>query len=243
MNLIKLNAIDSTNSYLKGLSAKNEVPDCTIVMADYQTKGRGQMGTNWVSEEGKNLMFSLFKKIECLHSDEQFYISIATSLAIFKALKQFQIPELKIKWPNDILSANQKICGILIETIIKSNKIKAAIIGVGLNVNQTNFPGVINASSLKQITGILFDRDEILNRIISQIETHVNLVCKGKFRELRSEYEQYLFRKDKPSTFKNPEGELFMGYIKGITNKGLLNVMLEDNAVKEFDLKEIKLLY
>src|SRR5690606_25479607 len=192
MNLIKLNAIDSTNSYLKGLSVKNEVPDCTIVMADYQTKGRGQMGTNWVSEEGKNLMFSLFKKIECLHSDEQFYISMATSLAIFRALKQFHIPGLKIKWPNDILSANQKICGILIETSITSNKIKAAIIGVGLNVNQMDFPGVINASSLKLITGIIYDREEILNRITSQIETYVNLIYEGKFEELKGEYEQYL---------------------------------------------------
>src|SRR5690606_3998867 len=227
MNLIKLNAIDSTNSYLKELSAKNEVPDCTIVMADYQTKGRGQMGTGWLSEEGKNLIFSLFKKIDCLHSDEQFYISMATSLAIFKALKQFHIPGLKIKWPNDILSANQKICGILIETIIKSNRIKAAIIGIGLNVNQTSFPGAINASSLKQITGIIYDRDEILNHITSQMAIHVNLIYEGKFEELKGEYEQYLFRKEKPSTFKSSDGELFMGYIKGITNKGLLNVMLE----------------
>ena len=243
MNLIKLNAIDSTNSYLKELSVKNEVPDYTIVMTDYQTKGRGQMGTNWLSEAGKNLMFSLFKKIDCLYSNEQFYVSIATSLAIFKALKQFHIPELKIKWPNDILSANQKICGILIETSITSNKIKAAIIGVGLNVNQMDFPGVINASSLKLITGIIYDREEILNRITSQIETYVNLIYEGKFEELKSEYEQHLFRKEKPSTFKSRDGELFMGYIKGITNKGLLNVMLEDNEVKEFDLKEIKLLY
>lgn len=243
MNLIKLNAIDSTNSYLKELSAKNEVPDCTIVMADYQTEGKGQMGTKWLSEEGKNLMFSLFKKIDCLHNEEQFYISMATSLAIFKALKQFHIPELKIKWPNDILSANQKICGILIETVIKKNKIKIAIIGVGLNVNQTEFREVINASSLKQITGILYDRDEILNRIASQIATHVNFINEGKFEELKSEYEQYLFRKEKPSTFKKRDGELFMGYIKGVTDKGLLKVLLEDNIIKEFDLKEIKLLY
>ena len=243
MNLIKLDAIDSTNSYLKELSTEKSIEDYTVILANYQTSGRGQMGTKWSSQSGKNLTFSVFKKINYLNNDEQFYISIAVSLAVFKALKQFNIPELKIKWPNDILSANQKICGILIETIIKSNRIKAAIIGIGLNVNQTSFPGAINASSLKQITGIIYDRDEILNHITSQMAIHVNLIYEGKFEELKGEYEQYLFRKEKPSTFKSSDGELFMGYIKGITNKGLLNVMLEDNAIKEFDLKEIKLLY
>lgn len=243
MNLIKLNAIDSTNSYLRELNAQNKVQDLTVVMTDFQTKGRGQMGTKWLSEEGKNLMFSLFKKIDHLHIDKQFYISIATSLAIFKALKQFNIPQLKIKWPNDILSANQKICGILIETIVTSNKIKAAIIGVGLNVNQTDFPGVINASSLKEITGTLYDRDEILSMIITHISTYANLIYEQNFDELKNEYEQHLFRKEKPSTFKDSDGGLFMGYIKGVTNKGLLVVMLEDNVIKEFNLKEIKLLY
>lgn len=243
MNLIKLDAIDSTNTYLKNLSAKVELEDYTVVVANTQTDGRGQMGTNWLSEATKNLTFSVFKKIDCLDNNEQFYLSIATSLAVFKALKYFNIPELKIKWPNDILSANQKICGILIENVIKSGKMSAAIIGVGININQMEFSGIINATSLKKITGVVYDKDEVLSKIINQIENYESLILNRNFSKLKDEYEHFLFRKDKPSTFKNKKGELFMGFIKGISNKGLLKVLLENNVLKEFDLKQIKLLY
>lgn len=243
MNLIKLDAIDSTNTYLKNLSTKVELEDYTVVVANTQTDGRGQMGTNWLSEATKNLTFSVFKKIDCLDNNEQFYLSIATSLAVFKALKYFNIPELKIKWPNDILSANQKICGILIENVIKSGKMSAAIIGVGININQMEFSGIINATSLKKITGVVYDKDEVLSKIINQIENYESLILNRNFSKLKDEYEHFLFRKDKPSTFKNKKGELFMGFIKGISNKGLLKVLLENNVLKEFDLKQIKLLY
>ena len=243
MNLIKLDAIDSTNAYLKELSSKNNIEDYTVVVANFQTNGRGQMGTNWLSEDAKNLTFSVFKNINCLDNNEQFYLSIATSLAVFKALKQFNIPELKIKWPNDILSSNQKVCGILIENVIKNGKMSAAIIGIGININQADFNEVINATSLKNITGVVYDKDEVLNTIINQIENYESLIQNRNFKLLKEEYEQFLFRKDKPSTFKDKNGYLFMGFIKGISDKGLLLVLLEDNILKEFDLKEIKLLY
>ena len=243
MNLIKLDAIDSTNAYLKELSSKNNIEDYTVVVANFQTNGRGQMGTNWLSENAKNLTFSVFKNINCLDNNEQFYLSIATSLAVFKALKQFNIPELKIKWPNDILSSNQKVCGILIENVIKNGKMSAAIIGIGININQADFNEVINATSLKNITGVVYDKDEVLNTIINQIENYESLIQNRNFKLLKEEYEQFLFRKDKPSTFKDKNGYLFMGFIKGISDKGLLLVLLEDNILKEFDLKEIKLLY
>jgi BirA family biotin operon repressor/biotin-[acetyl-CoA-carboxylase] ligase len=203
MNLIKLDAIDSTNAYLKELSSKNSIEDYTVVVANFQTNGRGQMGTNWFSEDAKNLTFSVFKNINCLDNHEQFYLSIATSLAIYKALKQFNIPELKIKWPNDILSSNQKVCGILIENVIKNGKMSAAIIGIGININQNDFNGVINAASLKNITGVVYDKDEVLNAIINQIENYESLIQNRNFKILKEEYEQFLFRKDKPSTFKD----------------------------------------
>ena len=138
MKIIKLDAIDSTNTYLRQLSSEEKLDDFTVVTAASQTAGKGQMGTKWASEKGKNLTFSVFKKVSCLENDEQFYISMATSLAIYNALKGFQIPKLAIKWPNDILSENQKICGILIENVIQNSKMTAAIIGIGLNVNQTD---------------------------------------------------------------------------------------------------------
>ncbi len=243
MKIIKLDAIDSTNTYLRQLHTKEKVVDFTIVTAAVQTAGKGQMGTKWDAEKGKNLTFSVFKKISCLEIEEQFYISMATSLAIYKALKYFQIPKLAIKWPNDILSENQKICGILIENVIQNSKMTAAIIGIGLNVNQTVFAQGLNASSLKKSTGIHFDLDEVMFHIATQLKKYATLITEYSFTELKTEYESFLFRKDKPSTFQDTHGNLFMGFIKGVAEDGKLNVLLEDDIVKAFDLKEIKLMY
>ncbi|EDP95626.1 biotin--[acetyl-CoA-carboxylase] ligase [Kordia algicida OT-1] len=243
MKIIKLDAIDSTNTFLRQLSWEQKLDDFTIVIAASQTAGKGQMGTVWDSEKGKNLTFSVFKKISCLENDEGFYISIATSLAIYNALKHFQIPKLTIKWPNDILSENQKICGILIENVIQNSKMTAAIIGIGLNVNQTNFEALPNATSLKQRTGIHFDLDEVMFQIAGQLKKYSELITARSFEILKMEYESLLFRKDKPSTFKDKTGNMFMGFIQGVADDGKLNVLLEDEIMAEFDLKEIKLLY
>ncbi|MCX2681149.1 biotin--[acetyl-CoA-carboxylase] ligase [Galbibacter sp. EGI 63066] len=243
MKLIKLDAIDSTNSYLRRLAAENELEDYTVVMAEKQTEGRGQMGTKWLSEEGKNLMFSVFKKINHLKKNNQFYLSMAVSLGIYDALSYFIIPQLKIKWPNDILSVNSKICGILIESIIKKGEMSATIVGIGLNLNQTDFEGVMNASSLKKITGIYYQREEVLFKIIEQFKKYEKWVADGRYEELKTLYEHHLFRKDKPSTFKLKSGELIMGFIKGVSDQGCLKILMEDEILKEFDLKELKLLY
>lgn len=242
MRIIKLNAIDSTNSFLKEMIANEVVADYTVVIADYQTNGRGQMGTTWDSEKGKNLMFSMFKDLSIHDVEFPFYISMAISLAILKALKTLNIPDLSIKWPNDILSADKKVCGILIENVIK-NKLNSTIIGVGVNVNQMEFENLQQATSLKNIIGVHFNRDEILQHIIEHTKAYALLLQKGKYDAVKNEYEANLFRKNKPSTFKNTEGKMFSGFIKGVTKYGKLLVVLEDEIVKKFDLKEITLLY
>ena len=243
MNIIKLDAIDSTNLYLKKLSVENELNDYTVVLAGQQTAGRGQMGTHWVSEPFKNLTFSVFLNINKLQKEQQFLISIAVSLAIVKALKIFGIPNLKIKWPNDILSANLKLCGILIENVIKANKLFATVIGIGLNVNQTDFGNLPKASSMRLINGKTYNTDEILYVIIDQIKKQILDIEENLHDQLFRTYENHLFRKDKPSTFKSPDGSLFTGYIKGVTSSGKLFVLIENNILKEYDLKEIELLY
>jgi len=242
MRIIKLNAIDSTNSFLKEMISKEEVTDYTIVVAEHQTNGRGQMGAVWDSDKGKNLMFSLFKDLSMHDVEFPFYISMAISLAILKALKILNIPDLRIKWPNDILSADKKICGILIENVIK-NKLNSTIIGIGVNVNQTTFNNLPKASSLKNITGVHYNLDEILHSIISHTKNYSSILQQEKYDVVKNEYETSLYRKNKPSTFKNTEGVLFSGFIKGVTKYGKLQVILEDEIVKKFDLKEITLLY
>lgn len=242
MTIIKLNAIDSTNSYLRQLCSEKVLDDYTIVVAEHQTQGRGQMGTVWNSEKGKNLMFSLFKDLSIHDVEFPFYICMAISLAILKTFKALNIPNLHIKWPNDILSADKKICGILIENVIK-NKLNSTIIGIGINVNQTEFSNLPKASSLKNITGIHYNVDEILHSIIEHTKYYSLLLQEEKYDAVKTEYEMSLFRKDKPSTFKGPNGELFTGIIKGVTKYGKLQVLLEDEIIKKFDLKEIELLY
>ena len=242
MHIIKLNATDSTNSYLRRYLVKNKVEDYTVVIAKEQSNGRGQMGTVWSSEASKNLTFSVFKDLSIHVVEFPFYISMAISLAILKALKTLNIPNLSIKWPNDILSADKKICGILIENVIK-NKLESTIIGIGVNVNQTKFNGLPKASSLKNISGVHYDLDEVLYRIMIYTKEYSLLLQKGDYDVVKNEYEANLFRKDKPSTFKDTEGTLFTGFVKGVTKYGKLMVILEDEIVKKFDLKEIQHLY
>ncbi len=243
MHIIKLSAIDSTNTYLKTLCAEMPVDDYTAVITENQTKGRGQMGSVWNSQSSKNLTFSVFKSLSGFEIQYPFYISMVASLAVVKALEGFDIPKLNVKWPNDILSENKKVCGILIENAIKQGQYASSIIGMGLNVNQTEFENLPKASSLKLITGKTFDLDELAHRIIKQLQTYFELLRQSKLEVLKEEYESYLFRKNKPSTFKNAEGSLFLGIIKSVSDTGMLQVVLEDNLIKEFDLKTITLLY
>lgn len=243
MLIIKLNAIPSTNSYLRKLGSEKPLKDYTVVLTTNQTEGRGQRGTSWESEPGKNLALSVFKDVSGLALEQSFLISIVTSLAVLRGLKTLGVPKLKIKWPNDILSENKKICGILIENVIQQQQYKASIIGIGINVNQTSFPNLPQASSLKNITGRVFDFDELTNCILNELEKGFTLLENGKITDLKKDYENHLFRKNKPSTFKDANGNFFTGYIKNVSDSGALQVLLEDGIVRAFDLKALTLLY
>ena len=243
MRIIKLDAIDSTNLYLKNLISSLQVKDYTIVVANSQTKGRGQMGTIWDSEAGKNLTFSVLKYFNALEVQQQFLLNVVVSLAVYNTLKDMQIADLKIKWPNDILSGNDKICGILIENILSGSKIQASVIGIGLNVNQIKFNNLMNVSSLKLLTGIQYDLEEILLKFVKNLEYFFEAMANGHVEKLKVDYLEVLFRKDKVSTFKNEANQMFTGIIRDVHDNGKLLVEKEDEIFQEFGLKEIKLLY
>src|SRR4051812_26319982 len=120
MNRIKLDAIGSTNDFLKELSAAESVENYTVVTAENQTKGKGQMGSQWDSEVGKNLIMSVLVKEFIQDASRIFNLNIVFSVAVIDVLKAVEIPKLTIKWPNDIMSDNKKIGGILIENNFKS---------------------------------------------------------------------------------------------------------------------------
>lgn len=242
MKLIKLDAIDSTNEFLKGISSKEALENFTVVTAENQTKGKGQMGAVWNSEVGKNLIMSVLVKDFLLEINEVFNLNIAVSLAVITALKKSNIPDLSIKWPNDILSANKKIGGILIENSIKSDGTILSIVGLGLNVNQTNFGGLPKASSLAVVTGKEFDKEKLLLEIIAHLEMNV-AASKLNPASLRQQFVDLLYKKGVPMPFANSKDEKFMGMIQGISPVGRLQVLLEDDSVAEFDIKEIQMLY
>jgi BirA family biotin operon repressor/biotin-[acetyl-CoA-carboxylase] ligase len=242
MKLIKLDAIDSTNDYLKALSNTNVHDNFTVVTAENQTKGRGQMGAVWNSEVGKNLIMSVLIKDFLVDINKIFNLNIAVSLAVIAALKQNNIPDLSIKWPNDILSANKKIGGILIENCIKSDGTILSIVGLGLNINQTNFENLPQAASLASITQREFDKEILLREIVSTMEEKVE-ESKHNPVALRQKFIDTLFKKGVPMPFSNQKNERFMGIIQGVSQTGKLEILLENDSLTEFDIREIQMLY
>jgi BirA family biotin operon repressor/biotin-[acetyl-CoA-carboxylase] ligase len=243
MQIIKLDATESTNTYLKELSAKKELQDFTIITTENQTLGRGQLNSKWESENGKNLAISVLKNNIDISIDRLYLMNVCVSLSILDSLNQLNIPNLKVKWPNDILSGNFKIGGILIENIISGSKIKRSIIGFGLNVNQTEFKNAPNASSLKTIMGHNFNLDSVFYTIIENLHQQLSRPILTFENELYKKYHSQLFKIGVKSTFIIKKEELIEGVIEGVSKNGKLKVQIENGSLQEFGLKEIQLQY
>ena len=150
-DIIWLERVDSTNDEAR--RHISEIDNLSVVSALEQTKGRGQRGNRWSSQPGENLTFSLVVKDFRIKANEQSAISQATALSLVDLLSRHEI-KARIKWPNDIYTGDEKICGILIENSLKGSEIDWSIIGIGLNVNQTAFPEDLpNPTSMKLCTG------------------------------------------------------------------------------------------
>lgn len=242
MKVIKLDAIDSTNEFLKGLSSKQELENYTVVTTENQTKGKGQMGAVWASEPSKNLIMSILVRDFLSDIYQIFNLNIAVSLAVIDVLESIKIPDISIKWPNDIMSYNKKIGGILIENSIKSDGTIISIVGLGLNVNQTNFENLPKASSLAVICATEFDREALLFSIGTAIEKNIAL-WKQHPTILWNKYTDNLYKIGIPMAFSDQNNSNFMGIIQGVSSIGKLQVLLEDDSIAEFDVKEIQMLY
>lgn len=243
MHLIKLSATDSTSAYLKELQAGHNLPDFTVVQASSQSSGRGQRGNRWESEDGKNLTFSVLKKSINLSASVHFAINAKVSLAVYEVLESLGISDLSVKWPNDIMSGTGKICGILIENQLQGQLICQSIIGIGMNVNQVNFKGLPQASSLKKVTGREFDLDSLLARLVKSLQIHLTEFGKMPYDQLLRAYEKHLFRKNRPCTFSGQDGILFPGIIQGVQTDGKLRIQLEEGQCEAFDFKELRFHY
>ena len=243
MHLIKVNAINSTNSFGREMFRANPMMPATCIVAEKQLQGRGQRGTIWESIPGQNLTFSVVYPKPGIPPGHQFLLSATVATSIVRTLASFNLPKLKVKWPNDIMSANSKIGGILIENVITEGKVVASIIGIGLNVNQTNFEGLPFAGSMKTASGIQFNTQEVLELLLKDLEKDLDELSGKNSEEILKAYKKHLFRKQIPSTFQLPDATYFSGMIVDVFLNGKLLVKTEDDLLKEYDLKEIKLCY
>ncbi len=242
MHIIKLNATNSTNDYLKELMHLQHLENFTVVATSNQQKGRGQRNSQWISEAGKNLTISVLVKDVVIHSHELFTLNIAVTLGVLDTIKKLSSKKSAVKWPNDIMADNQKIAGILIENTIQQNGEISSIIGIGFNVNQVLFDHLHKVTSLQLLEHKDFDLDMVLNILLENLKQNISLLPK-KSNVLWESYTANLFKKEIPMLFEDIHQQKFMGIIKGVSKTGMLQVYLENETIKEFAIKEIKMLY
>lgn len=230
--------LDSTNNYAANLLEKGELAHGTVIMSGEQTAGRGQRGSSWLAEPYKNLIFTCFLEYDNLSVLHQQSVTHLVSLAIVDLLAEKGM-EAQIKWPNDILSGTAKIAGVLIENQISAQQLKSNIIGIGLNVNQTEF-GDFNATSMQLLSGEFFSLESVSWLLIEKLQRYLDMLRAGELTALEAAYLEKLWLKDMPAPFEDAGGT-FEGIIRGTDASGKLIVEKEDQLTA-YDLKEIKFL-
>ena len=220
---VNLHQHSSTNLYLSSLLKENPETGPVMVISDFQDAGRGQGSHQWHSMPGKNLLLSLLLFPAFLSASDQFQLSRVASLALIDTLKYLgMMPD--IKWPNDILINKRKLAGILIENGISGKNISHTIIGIGLNLNQTEFPPFpVEASSVALERGAASDRNQVLDQLLDSLMSRYGQLENGETSKLESDYMENLFMLDQPGAFVH-QGKQFTGTIRGLSDLGELLV-------------------
>jgi len=241
-NIIELDVVDSTNNYASKLVANQEALDGTVVVAHFQGEGKGQRGNVWSSEPGKNLTFSLVLNPKIVALSEAFVISQIVSLAICKYLESVIDEDVFIKWPNDIYVGEKKICGILIENQFKGNNFEYAIIGIGLNVNQTNFQNLPRVTSLFLVSKKELDLKSVLNELLKSIEIFYLRFQREGVSAIHEEYLANLLFVDEMRRYKTSQGDI-TGKIVNVLSSGQLEIKTKEGQLFNFDIKELEFVF
>jgi len=235
---LHFNEISSTNDLAKKLWSETKIKANTIVSASYQNQGKGQQNNVWESQADKNLLFTLVLSPDFLKIEEQVYLNMAVSLAVYDYFINKNISECFIKWPNDIMVNHKKVSGILIENSISQSQIKVAFIGIGININQTDFYNP-QANSLALITGENYDVFEELKLFETCFSKRYKQL-KNQKQIIYEEYHEALYFKNVKTLFSFAEQTKY-GKILGVTHQGQLEVAFEDGSIQQFSNKEISL--
>ena len=235
MKVLWLPSIDSTNS--EALRRLPELPSGTVLAAREQTAGRGQRGNSWFVEPGKNLTFSIVLKFREgeLPASRAHELNYLISCAVAAFLQECGI-EPRVKWPNDIYVGRRKICGILIENSLCGSSVAASVIGVGLNINQQEFPQVALATSLSLCTGREWELEPCLDALLGHFERLLALGASAA----RETYSSLLFQKGVPARYRDLlREEEFTGIIEGVEPDGRLRLRSTAEEERQYRFKEI----
>lgn len=245
----RFDELPSTNDYARDLLAKSRPSEGTVIRADKQSAGRGQYGSKWLSEAGLNLTLSVIVYPNWLSATNQFRLSEATALAMLDTVDYHLNTHSRppstvhrilstVKWPNDIYLGDRKTAGILIQNSIQNSHIQSSILGIGLNVNQLEFPaGLSGATSLARIAGHLFDPDAVADTLFECLEQRYLQLKAGQTEALRNAYHSNLYGLGEVRLFTRADGSTFSGTIREVQPEGQLVIdtggQLESFAVKE----------
>lgn len=235
---IDLDATDSTNNHALNVLKSHFMPEGTVVIAYEQFAGRGERHNTWLSEPGENLTLSVVLYPTFLPAVHQFRLNKAISLAIADYLSAY-VDDVKIKWPNDIMIKDKKVAGILIESQLKGSYLSQSIIGIGLNINQREFPGLPNATSLWRENGEHRNRMLELKSLCGFIEQRYLRLKSGRNELLRKEYVERLYKVDQWLDFEDIDG-VFHGRLINVEPSGRLLVERKGGEIRSYAHKEIK---
>lgn len=237
--VISLDETVSTNVELKRLQQESSLPEGSIVRTNFQTQGRGQAGNSWFSEKGCNLLFSYLLYPKFVMANQQFIISRMVSLALKEILDQY-MDNISIKWPNDIYWKDKKIAGMLIENSLIGKRIEHTIVGIGLNVNQDEFQHDLpNPISMKQVTGMEYNRDELLKAFSDTFFGLYQSLQEGEGQRIQQKYLQQLYRRDSYYWYEDENGR-FKAIIKDVLPTGhLILQTLIGEEERKYAFKEV----
>lgn len=236
--IIRVNQLDSTNSYALQLLKDTNPSGGTVVMALNQTEGRGQQTNAWESESGKNLTISLILRPDFIFAQDQFQVSMLISLGVSDYLKTYT-ENVSIKWPNDIYVGDKKIAGVLIEQSIMGAHLSHSVCGIGLNVNQEEFTShAPNPISLNILTKKNYQLETELKKLLAAIEKRYFQLMDKEGKELEADYLKSLYWINKKHTFEDENGK-FNGNIIGISEFGQLQIEDNKREIRTYNFKEV----
>ena len=238
--IIILESVESTNNYAMALIQNKVAISGNGVFAYEQTRGKGQRGKEWKANAGKNITLSIIIEMQWLTVSHQFRLSVAAALGCYDFVSKYINEKVCIKWPNDIFINDSKAGGILIENVVRGTLWQWAVMGFGINVNQTNLDEIDKpATSFKKITGKDYDLPELLNKLHECTLKRVEQLHAGFFQKMLEEYNQHLYARDKKVKFKK-ENIIFEATIKNVSESGQL--VTQDIFEKKFDFGEVEMI-